>query len=137
MNYSFKDSEGSEDLEDINTFINQSFGIKWADELEQQEIQQARKGRKKLRCQSAFFQPPTQQTQPRPFNQLLQKQPRQIQQVQKIQYLKCDTCGQDAMLNHNCEKEFENVNCPHCGDNVVRAFMKDHFLDCIPYIIIS
>ena len=34
MNYSFKDSEGSEDLEDINTFINQSFGIKWADELE-------------------------------------------------------------------------------------------------------
>ncbi|CAD8187826.1 unnamed protein product [Paramecium octaurelia] len=32
------------------------------------------------------------------------------------------------------ETNYDEIHCPYCGDNIVRAFINDHFEECLSYI---
>ncbi|CAD8071959.1 unnamed protein product [Paramecium sonneborni] len=46
----------------------------------------------------------------------------------------CSVCLQPKETDHQCNDEYGLISCPYCSDHIVRNFLNDHLIDCIPYI---
>ncbi|CAD8045182.1 unnamed protein product [Paramecium primaurelia] len=46
----------------------------------------------------------------------------------------CSVCFQPKDADHQCNDEYGFINCPYCSETIVRNFLDDHLVDCIPYI---
>ncbi|CAD8153540.1 unnamed protein product [Paramecium octaurelia] len=57
------------------------------------------------------------------------------QQFKKIHTLEvCSQCFQPKNADHQCNDEYGLINCPYCHEPIVRNFLDEHLVDCIPYI---
>ncbi|CAK91446.1 unnamed protein product (macronuclear) [Paramecium tetraurelia] len=59
----------------------------------------------------------------------------QQQQFKKSHTLEvCSQCFQPKNADHQCNDEYGLINCPYCHEPIVRNFLDEHLVDCIPYI---
>ncbi|CAD8150868.1 unnamed protein product [Paramecium pentaurelia] len=55
-------------------------------------------------------------------------------QTDTIKSKTCSACLQPKQVDHKCDDEYGLIACPYCSDHIVRNFLNDHLVDCIPYI---